>query len=83
MKKRGIAIVVVGYPATPIISSRVRFCLSAAHSKEDLDYVLHCISDIGNDMDMKVSTERPARDFVFENAQSYADKHLGLSLIHI
>lgn len=31
--------VVVGFPATPIIESRARFCLSAAHTKEILDTV--------------------------------------------
>lgn len=36
MLKRNIAICVVGYPATPIISSRARFCVSAAHTREDL-----------------------------------------------
>lgn len=37
--KRGLGIVVVGFPATPIIESRARFCLSAAHTKEMLDKV--------------------------------------------
>jgi len=37
--KRGLATVVVGFPATPIIESRARFCLSAAHTKEMLDHV--------------------------------------------
>lgn len=37
--KRGLGIVVVGFPATPIIESRARFCLSAAHNKEMLDKV--------------------------------------------
>ena len=36
---QGLAIVVVGFPATPIIESRARFCLSAAHTKEMLDRV--------------------------------------------
>ena len=39
MLKRNIAVVVVGFPATPIIESRSRFCLSAAHTKEMLDKV--------------------------------------------
>ena len=34
--KYGLATVVVGFPATPIIESRARICLSAAHTKEDL-----------------------------------------------
>ncbi|KAI8915517.1 pyridoxal phosphate-dependent transferase [Powellomyces hirtus] len=61
MLKRGIAVVVVGYPATPIITSRVRFCLSAAHTIEDLTYALQAISDIGDEMVLKVSSRpRPA-----------------------
>lgn len=37
---RGLAVVVVGFPATSIIEARARFCLSAAHTKEMLDEVL-------------------------------------------
>ena len=76
MKKRGIAVVVVGYPATPIISSRVRFCLSAAHTKEDLDYALHCISEIGNEMLLKVSVSTRPSDFEYEDAEEYVEKYL-------
>ena len=39
MLKRNIGVVVVGFPATPIIESRARFCLSAAHTRETLDTV--------------------------------------------
>jgi 7-keto-8-aminopelargonate synthetase-like enzyme len=39
MLKRGCAVVTVGFPATPITASRVRFCLSAGHTKEMLDHV--------------------------------------------
>lgn len=39
MLKRNIGVVVVGFPATPIIESRVRFCISAAHNKQLLDKV--------------------------------------------
>lgn len=39
MLKRNIGVVVVGFPATPIIESRARFCLSAAHTREILDTV--------------------------------------------
>ncbi|SAM04629.1 hypothetical protein [Absidia glauca] len=46
--KRGIAICVVGYPATPIISSRARFCVSASHTRADLDDALEKISEIGD-----------------------------------
>lgn len=39
MLKRGVGIVVAGFPATPLLESRARFCLSAAHTKEMLDHV--------------------------------------------
>ncbi|KAI8328996.1 hypothetical protein BC941DRAFT_457516 [Chlamydoabsidia padenii] len=46
--KRGIAIYVIGYPVTPIISSRARFRVSASHTKDDLDNALAKISEIGD-----------------------------------
>ncbi|KAI7903826.1 pyridoxal phosphate-dependent transferase [Cokeromyces recurvatus] len=55
--KRGIATVVVGYPATPIITSRARFCLSSAHTKEDLDRTLQAVSEVGDILLLKVSKE--------------------------
>lgn len=50
--KRGIGIVVVGFPATPITLARARFCLSASHTKEQLDKVMQTQLD-------------PAREHVF------------------
>ena len=38
--ERGIAMVVVGFPATPLLSARARICISASHSREDLDWAL-------------------------------------------
>ncbi|KAI8377283.1 hypothetical protein BD560DRAFT_432974 [Blakeslea trispora] len=35
---RGVAVVVVGYPATAIAEVRARFCISAAHTKDDLEF---------------------------------------------
>ncbi|KAJ3108019.1 serine palmitoyltransferase component [Phlyctochytrium planicorne] len=55
MLARGIAVVVVGYPATPIITSRVRFCISAAHTMEDLKWALDQISEIGDRLLLKNS----------------------------
>ncbi|CDH52203.1 serine palmitoyltransferase [Lichtheimia corymbifera JMRC:FSU:9682] len=52
--KRGIAICLGGYPATPIISSRARFCISAAHTKEDLDDALAKISEVGDLLMLKL-----------------------------
>ncbi|SAM05675.1 hypothetical protein [Absidia glauca] len=55
--KRGIAVCVVGYPATPIITSRARFCLSASHTKEDIDRAVETISEVGDLLMLKVSQE--------------------------
>ena len=54
--KRKISVVIVGYPATPLISSRARFCLSAAHNKEDLDRVLAACDEVGDILQLKFST---------------------------
>ena len=35
--KNGLAIVVVGYPACPITACRIRFCMSASHTDEDIE----------------------------------------------
>jgi len=51
--KRGIAIVVVGAPATSRNTGRARFCLSASHTKEDLDRALTEISEIGENVHAK------------------------------
>ncbi|KAB5591099.1 Serine palmitoyltransferase [Ceratobasidium theobromae] len=48
-----IVVVVVAYPATPLVTSRVRFCLSAAHTKEDIDEVLRACDEIGTALDLK------------------------------
>ncbi|RKP05866.1 pyridoxal phosphate-dependent transferase, partial [Thamnocephalis sphaerospora] len=52
---RGIAVVVVSYPATPMITSRVRFCLSAAHTMEDIEWALEKISEVGDVLKLKVA----------------------------
>ncbi|XP_052106800.1 serine palmitoyltransferase 2-like [Mytilus californianus] len=57
--KRGLGIVVVGFPATPIIESRARFCLSAAHNKEMLDKALEVINEVGDMLSLKYSRTIP------------------------
>jgi serine palmitoyltransferase len=56
MLRRNISVVVVGYPATPLISSRARFCVSAAHNKEDLDRLLAACDEVGDVLQIKFST---------------------------
>ncbi|ORX72505.1 PLP-dependent transferase [Linderina pennispora] len=52
--ERNIAVVVVSYPATPIITGRVRFCISASHTREDLDFALKQIDEIGDLLELKM-----------------------------
>ena len=56
MLKRKIAVVVVGYPATPLITSRARFCVSAAHNKDDMDRLLAACDEVGDILQLKFST---------------------------
>lgn len=58
MLKRRIAVVVVGFPATPIIESRARFCVSSAHTREILDIVLKEIDEVGDLLQLKYSRHR-------------------------
>lgn len=73
MKDRAtpIVVVVVAYPATPLISGRVRFCLSAAHTKEDIDVVLKACDEVGDVLDLKHGTgERwPLQDIINRSAE--------------
>jgi len=44
--KRNLAVVVVGFPASPLLLSRTRFCISAAHKKEDLEAALIKVAEV-------------------------------------
>ncbi|KAG6876134.1 hypothetical protein C0992_000783 [Termitomyces sp. T32_za158] len=70
-----IIVVVVAYPATPLVTSRVRFCVSAAHTKEDIDTVLKACDEIGDVLDLKhglSQKERWSIERVIENAVELA-----------
>lgn len=43
-----VGVAIVGSPAVPINENRARFCISAAHSKEDIDYALTVIDEVGD-----------------------------------
>lgn len=58
-KARGLAVVVVGSPATTITTGRARFCLSAAHSQEDMNLALSMISEVGDQMGLKYKGGKP------------------------
>ena len=56
MLKRGISIIIAGYPATPLNSARARLCVSAAHNKEDMDRMLRACDEVGDLLCLKFST---------------------------
>jgi serine palmitoyltransferase len=51
--ERGLAVVVVGYPATALFEARVRFCVSANHTREDLVQSLQIIDDVAKEINMR------------------------------
>jgi serine palmitoyltransferase len=52
-RKTPIVVVVVAYPATPLVTGRVRFCVSSSHTKDDIDIVLRACDEIGDVLDLK------------------------------
>ncbi|KDD76320.1 class I/II aminotransferase [Helicosporidium sp. ATCC 50920] len=63
-----VAVVAVGFPATPLLTSRLRVCISAAHTREDLDYGLRVLAEVAKEGHLffrphrakKVAAERKA-----------------------
>ena len=81
--KRGLAVIVVGFPAVPIIESRARFCLSAAHTKQMLDHALDIISEVGDLLLLKTSRIKPPG--FSENDPDFRERYVSnwrLKIIH-
>lgn len=75
-RRTPIVVVVVAYPATPLVTSRVRFCVSAAHTKEDVDTVLTACDEVGDVLDLKhgiASRERWSLEKVLGSAVELAN----------
>jgi len=47
LRNRGIGVVFVGFPATELAKNRIRFCISAGHSRAMLDYVISQVIEVG------------------------------------
>ncbi|XP_030603958.1 serine palmitoyltransferase 3 isoform X2 [Archocentrus centrarchus] len=58
MLERKIGVVVVGFPATPITEARARFCVSAAHTRDMLNQVLHYMNEVGDLLCLKFSRRK-------------------------
>lgn len=57
-RKTPIVVVVVAYPATALVTSRVRFCMSASHTKDDVDCLLRACDEVGDILDLKHGGEK-------------------------
>ena len=47
-REKGLVSIGVGFPGTKLNEERMRFCVSACHTKEMLDFSLNVISDVGD-----------------------------------
>jgi len=48
--EEGVAIVIVGYPAVPVLYERARFCISAAHTRDQLADTAAKVTSIGREI---------------------------------
>lgn len=70
LQERKIATVGVGFPATPLMQGRIRICLSAAHTKEQLDYALNCFNEIADEVGLKYSRKpRDPNPIIYEEIE--------------
>lgn len=69
MLDHGVACVTVGFPATGLTGGRVRFCISASHTREMLDKALGAIDVCGHLCGVRYSQINPHRTLqqVFEH----------------
>jgi len=56
--ERGIATVIVGFPATSLLMSRIRFCVSASHTIEDLQWALDELNEVGEFLMIKYDSKK-------------------------
>ncbi|CAF3459126.1 unnamed protein product [Rotaria socialis] len=71
MLKRGCAVVTVGFPATLLTESRVRFCISAGHTKEMLDHALKAMDEVGDLVALRYSKRNSPRRWHELNRADY------------
>jgi len=51
MMEKGIYVVAFSYPVVPKGKARIRTQVSAAHTKEDLDYIVKCFKEVREEME--------------------------------
>lgn len=58
----GIGVVIAGYPATPLLLARARFCISAAHSIPDLEAAIEKMIKIADLSDLRYDKHLISKD---------------------
>ncbi|KAL7713874.1 serine C-palmitoyltransferase [Entamoeba marina] len=66
--KRGVAVVGVGYPACSITTHRIRFCISASHTDEDMDKTYTALIECLKETDSIFGDANPG-DILFNPAK--------------
>ncbi|CAH0407150.1 unnamed protein product [Chilo suppressalis] len=55
LARAGLATVGVGFPATPLNQARIRFCLSAAHTREQLEACAEAVKQVVDELGLHYS----------------------------
>ncbi|ONK58590.1 uncharacterized protein A4U43_C09F14630 [Asparagus officinalis] len=64
-----VAVVMAAFPVVPLLLSRVRICISASHSREDLVKALEVFSEAANLVGIKCSRVEPQQTRAEENTK--------------
>ncbi|XP_048205323.1 serine palmitoyltransferase 3 [Perognathus longimembris pacificus] len=73
MLKKNIGVVVVGFPATALAEARVRFCVSALHTREMLDKVLEAADELGDLLNVRYSRNKKPKNGALTDGTSFDD----------
>ncbi|TYZ62980.1 hypothetical protein PybrP1_001261 [[Pythium] brassicae (nom. inval.)] len=57
--ERNLAVVTVGFPAVPMLLGRVRFCVSSAHTRQDLDEALVVVKEVAEICGVRFNKGKP------------------------
>jgi len=69
---RNLAVVVVGFPASPLLLSRTRFCISAAHTRKELEAALKKIEEVCEVIGIKYGTPTTLPSYLLDDLESMA-----------
>ncbi|KAI3913152.1 hypothetical protein MKW98_007168 [Papaver atlanticum] len=61
LKNLHVAVIIVAFPATPLLLARARICISASHTREDLLKALEVISEVGDLVGVKYLLAEPKK----------------------